>query len=336
VNARSHLPLVFLLILLFSAVGQGQTTPPAEPEFSRERPRKISFQTDWFPQAEQGGFYQAVAKGFYAEVGLDVTVVPGGPGAGATQRVAKGEAEIAMGRSDTVILAAANQALPLLIIGAITQHDYEALLVHDDSPVHTFADLQNRAVIASPGQPWILFLQKKVGLTFRVTPAKGNLKAFLEDPTAVQQCIYTNEPFTARNSGAKVRILPIAATGYDVYTVLFCRREFAEHNPNATRAFVAASLRGWRNFIEENPEPAFAEILRTNPAISRDLLVFSRGEMMRHHITTGDNPKGETLGQLSRDRLRNEINTLAELGISKKTPTVDEIASWDYLPKTAK
>ena len=39
----------------------------------------VSFGTNWLAQAEHGGFYQSVADGTYAECGLDVTVVPGGP-----------------------------------------------------------------------------------------------------------------------------------------------------------------------------------------------------------------------------------------------------------------
>jgi NitT/TauT family transport system substrate-binding protein len=68
--------------------------------------RKVSLQTDWFPQAEHGGFYQAVAKEFYREAGLDVRLLPGGPGAGINLKVAKGDADFGMNRSDDLILAA--------------------------------------------------------------------------------------------------------------------------------------------------------------------------------------------------------------------------------------
>ena len=40
---------------------------------------KVSYGTNWVAQAEHGGFYQSVADGTYAECGLDVTIVPGGP-----------------------------------------------------------------------------------------------------------------------------------------------------------------------------------------------------------------------------------------------------------------
>ena len=40
---------------------------------------KVSFGTNWVPEAEHGGFFQAVADGTYKRYGLDVTIVPGGP-----------------------------------------------------------------------------------------------------------------------------------------------------------------------------------------------------------------------------------------------------------------
>ena len=51
---------------------------------------KITFGTDWLAQAEHGGFYQAVANGYYKKRGLDVTIRMGGPGANPTQMVATG------------------------------------------------------------------------------------------------------------------------------------------------------------------------------------------------------------------------------------------------------
>ena len=40
---------------------------------------EVSFGTNWVPEAEHGGYYQAAADGTYEACGLDVTIVPGGP-----------------------------------------------------------------------------------------------------------------------------------------------------------------------------------------------------------------------------------------------------------------
>ena len=90
----------------------------AEPVPAGEKPLvKVGFQLDWFPSAEHGGHFEALAKNYYRDAGLDVTIVPGGPGVSGLQKIAMGQIEFAMGRSDDVILAV-SRGLPLLIVGA--------------------------------------------------------------------------------------------------------------------------------------------------------------------------------------------------------------------------
>lgn len=60
---------------------------------------RVSYATNWYAQAEHGGFYQAVATGIYREHGLDVTIKMGGPGINITQVLAGGAAEFAMGEA---------------------------------------------------------------------------------------------------------------------------------------------------------------------------------------------------------------------------------------------
>ena len=44
-----------------------------------QAPVKLTFATNWYAEAEHGGFYQAIAEGIYKKHGLDVTVKMGGP-----------------------------------------------------------------------------------------------------------------------------------------------------------------------------------------------------------------------------------------------------------------
>lgn len=39
----------------------------------------VTLQTDWYPQPEHGGFYDALIRGYYKDEGLDVKILPGGP-----------------------------------------------------------------------------------------------------------------------------------------------------------------------------------------------------------------------------------------------------------------
>ena len=79
---------------------------PRKPEL-----HKVVLQTDWFPQAEHGGFYQALARGFYTQAGLDVEIRSGGPGVGIKVPVSTGDVDFGMNRSDDVMVVASGWSL---------------------------------------------------------------------------------------------------------------------------------------------------------------------------------------------------------------------------------
>ena len=293
--------------------------------------RKVVFQTDWFPQAEHGGYYQALAKGFYREAGLDVEILPGGPGAGIKLKTAKGEADFGMLKSDDIMLAA-HQGLPLVMVMASMQHDPQAILVHDSSPVRTLRDLDGRTVNAAPGMTWIRYVQKKYDITFNLTPPNYGIGQFLANPDTIQQCIVTNEPFIAQQHGKKVRTIMLADSGYDCYPVVFCRRELVRLAPEVVRAFVAASIRGWRDYLDGDPEPANAAILERNKHMTPELLRFSRSEMILRSLVHGDASKGEDIGQLSLARLAEEMQTLVDLKVLEAPVAINAVATKEFLP----
>ena len=54
--------------------------------------KPVSLQLEWVEQAQFAGFYVAKDKGFCAEEGLDLTILPGGPNVRSIQQVASGAA----------------------------------------------------------------------------------------------------------------------------------------------------------------------------------------------------------------------------------------------------
>lgn len=293
--------------------------------------RKVVFQSDWFPQAEHGGFYQALAKGFYRQAGLDVEIRPGGPGVGIKVPVATGDVDFGMNRSDDVMMVA-SQGLPLVMVAAVLQHDPQALMVHEDSPVKSFKDLKGRAVTASVGMTWIPFIQKKYGIKFDLKPNSYSVAAFLADRDTIQQCFVTNEPFFAQQNGVRVRTLSVAQTGFDVYHTIICRRELVRLAPDLVRVFVAASIRGWRDYLDHDPAPAHDLILKRNAHMTREQLEFSRTELTVRSLVTGDRDKGEDIGQLSLARLADQRDVLLDLKILDVPVAVATVATRDFLP----
>lgn len=332
---RFPLSLLCCVLLPFVAGGCGRKEDARSPSASTEAGaakaalQRVVLQTDWFPQAEHGGFYQALAKGFYADAGLDVQILPGGPGAGIKLKVARGDADFGMLKSDDVIVAA-SRGMPFTLVMATMQHDPQAVMVHESSPVRTIPDLNGRVVIASPSMTWIPYVQKKYGIKFDLKPNVYGLGEFLATPDAIQQCLVTNEPYFARKNGRAVRTVSLAESGYDCYPSVFCRQEFARKSPALVRAFAQASIRGWRDYLESDPSPAHQLILARNPQTSAEFLAFSREQLIARRLVHGDAAKGEDIGRLERERIAGEIRTLIDLKILDAPVALESVLSGDF------
>ncbi len=328
-DSRRGIGLLLLAVLAGGCARQQAAVSPATGL------RKVVLQSDWFPQAEHGGFYQALAKGFYREAGLDVEILPGGPGATIKLSVAKGIADFGLYRSDDVIVAA-SRGLPLIMVGAVLQHDPEALLVHESSPVRTLRDLAGRSVIAPLSMTWIPYVKKKYGIEFDLRPLNYGLAIFLADQDAIQQCMMTSEPYFAEQRGVRVRTVPLAGSGYDPYHTIICRRELVRTSPEVVRAFVAASIRGWRDYLEGDPTPAHALIRQRNSQMSEGQLAYSRNALITHALVSGNPAHGERIGQISIARIQQQIDVLTEVKILEVPVAAARVVTRAFLPAEAR
>ncbi|HZZ20868.1 MAG TPA: ABC transporter substrate-binding protein, partial [Opitutaceae bacterium] len=208
----------------------------------------INLQLDWYPAPEHGGFFQAVSKGYYKDAGLDVTISSGGATGFGLQKVSTGRMDFAIGPNADVILAI-KQGLPLVLVGVYMEHDPQAIMVHEESSVKSFKDLDGKSVMAVPGANWMAYLQYHYRISLNTVPMDYGLARFFADKDFIQQCFISNEPYGAELHGQKARALLIADSGFDPYRVIYTSRKFAREHPEAVRAFIAASLKGWADFL---------------------------------------------------------------------------------------
>ena len=274
----------------------------------------IVLQTDWYPQPEMGGFYEAQLEGLYKAQGLDVEIAPGGPTIVAGQKIASGQAQFAMGSSDSVLVDNA-RGIPEVAVAATMQQDPQAVMVHADSPVRTFADLNGRTVAVKPGSIWFQYLVKRYNLTeTREIPATYSVANFLQDPAYIQQAFVTSEPFFAQKAGAPTRTLLISSTDYQPYRVFFTSRPFLQAHPDLVRKFVAASLQGWRDYLAD-PVQANAAIAKLNPAMSPDWMKFSIDTLKQDHFVEGLDTPDSHLGHMTPTRWNTLYQQLLDLKV---------------------
>jgi NitT/TauT family transport system substrate-binding protein len=130
------------------------------------------------------------------------------------------------------------------------------------------------------------------------------------------------------HSGIKVRALWVKDTGCDAYMALESSDRFVAAHPDTVRAFVAASIAGWRGYLAD-PASADAEILRLNPAMTALQLNLSRKALQDYRVVGAD----DAIGHLDPDRLKNQYGILRDLHIINTDYDYSKAFTTEFIPK---
>jgi len=294
------------------------------PDETAEGLTPIVLQTDWYPQPEHGGFYQALLDGGYRGAGMDVEIRPGANVQGIYQLVATGRVQFSIGTSDN-LLAAIARDLPLVGVAAYFQHDPQCVMVHASSDVHRLEDLDGRNVMIGPSLNYVEYLRRSLDIRINVLPLDWSLVRFVADPSFIQQCFVTSEPYYVRQKGIEPRVLPLWESGFDPYRVVYTSRDFAASHPDLVRRFTAATLEGWRTFMSGDRSATLDHIAKLNPQHSSESMAWTVEQMRAYHLTDGFAERGEALGRIARERLETQIAQLAKLDLLERTIAADEV-----------
>lgn len=231
---------------------------------------EITLSLDWTPNTNHTGIYVALAKGYFEEAGLSVTVVQP-PETGAAAMCAAGQAQFAVEAQDTLAAAfVTDEPLGVTAVAALLQHNTSGIISRAgegmDRPKglenHTYSTWDSpielatlRAVVERDGGDF-----DKVNLIPNtITDEAGALREHLTDAIWV---FYGWGCIAAELSGLDFDYFNFRDIDpvFDYYTpVLIANNTFLEEHPDETRAFLDALRRGYEYAID-NPEEA-AQIL---------------------------------------------------------------------------
>jgi NitT/TauT family transport system substrate-binding protein len=265
---------------------------------------KIVFATDWRAQAEQGGFYQALATGEYANRGLDVEIKQGGPAVNVPQLLSTGAVDMGMGSNSFIVLNLAQEKAPVRAVAAFMQKDPQVLIAHDGQGIESIADLKGHPILLSDASVtafWV-WLKAKYGFTDdQVRKYTFNSAPFLQDKRVAQQGYVTSEPYTLETvAKVKPKVFLLADSGYPGYAALVLVNDrLIKENPKAVRAFVEATAAGWTSYLHGDPRPGDALIRKDNPEMAQDVLDHAREKIRAYGLVDGGDAKTLGLGAMT-------------------------------------
>ena len=335
--------LRFLAIALVAILAACSPAKPEAAKGSGPHLTPIRFATDWRAEAEHGGFYEALAEGEYARRGLDVKIIQGGPGVNVPQLLAAGSVDLGVGSNGFVVMNLAQEGVPVRAVAAVFQKDPQVLIAHPDAGVNSLADLKGHPVLlgdASVTTFW-LWLKAKYGLTDdQVRKYTFNNGPFLADKRAVQQGYVTSEPYTIeKQTGLKPKVFLLADNGYPGYaTMILAPETLIAKDPAAVKAFVEATAKGWRDYLNGDPRPADALIRKDNPEMTQDVLDQARAKLKANAIVEGDDaPTGAKatggIGAMTDARWKTFFDMATATGVYPKTLDYKRAYTLQFLPK---
>lgn len=230
----------------------------SSPSFAAEH---VTVRLKWLNQAQFAGYYVAQEKGYYKAAGLDVSIQPGGPNFPAIQMVAGGGEQFGVTGADQILLARA-KGVPVVAVAVTYRRDPFVLFSLKKSGITSVEQFKGKTIAVQVGGNEELIYRamlKKAGLSAsEVTemPAGFDITPVLDGQASVWPGYVINEVLAAKEKGVDVNIISPSSYGISLYAdTLFTTEAMLKDKPQVVRAFVAATLKGWRDAVA-NPEEA--------------------------------------------------------------------------------
>lgn len=301
--------------------------------------KKVTFVLDWTPNTNHTGLYVAMAKGYFADAGLDVEVVQP-PEDGAEVLVGSGKADFGMSFQDSMAPAlVGDNALPITAVAAVIQHNTSGIVSRKGEGMDTPKGLENHKYAT-----WDMPVEKAM-LKDVVTSDGGDFSKVELIPSTVTDEVSALQSksvdaiwifhawagIACQVAGLKTDYFAFKDINqvFDYYTpVIIANNDFLQNDPDTARAFLSALAKGY-NYAIENPDDAAQILIDQNPELKdSEALVKASQEYLAGQYTAD----AAQWGIFDADRWNAFYNWLNDNGLS--TPEIPENTGFtnDYLP----
>jgi NitT/TauT family transport system substrate-binding protein len=282
------------LVALFAAAsiavaacsgGGSSAAPSAEPSEGTGELIPIRLQLQWFPQAQFAGYYAALAEGYYADEGFDVSILPGAVEIVPATVVAGGQAEFGISWVPRM-LAPRESGADGVVIGQIFQRSPTLQVSFKEAGITTPEDLAGKRIGSwGFGNEAELYAGlRKAGLdpaTENIVAQQFDMVAFVAGEIDAAQAMIYNEYAQVLetinpDTGELFQPEDLNVISWEDYgTSMLQDAIFAseawlaeEGNEDIAVKFLKASFKGWI-FCRDNPEACVDHVLASDAALPK-------------------------------------------------------------------
>jgi NitT/TauT family transport system substrate-binding protein len=306
----------------------------------------IKFQLDWRFEGPAALFLQPVAKGYFRDAKLDVSVDAGTGSGAAVQRVATGTYD--MGFADLAALMefhannpdAPNKPVAVMMVYNNTP---AAVMALKKSGIKSPADLNGKklgAPVFDAGRRGFPIFQKANNIAnvnwVSMDPPLRETMLARGDLDAITGFSFTSL-LNLEARGVKLQdvvTLPYADHGVKLYgNVIIASAKLVKENPAAIRSFLSAFTKGAKE-VMANPDASIDHVKQRDGIISTDLEK-RRLRMAIDAVIASPDARAEGFGQVNPGRLSLMASQVSDAFNTKTRVKPDEVWNGSFLPAKA-
>ncbi len=336
---RNRSVVTAALALAVTLVGAlGAPSPPAGA--AARPPENVKMRLSFTPFAAHIPFYVAQGKGYFAENGLEVEILPGRGSGFAAQVVGSGTEQFGLADAASMITAR-SRGVPIVSLGNTQQDSGVALFATVKSGIQKPEEIKGRSVGVFAGSTTEIFLKAflaKHGMTMNdikpiIVRPGGDLPLVLDGRIEAMSTVYNNELIAWKilQPQLDLRIWRMSELGFDApgYAVI-ANEAFLKEKPQVVRGFVVATFKALE-YANAHPEEAVDLLVKGVPELKAPIELAKWKAMIpgstspvteRRGLGAHDRPKWEALAGL-----------LKTYEVIKQDVNFDALLHDEYLPK---
>ena len=288
---------------------------------------KFIFTPQWTAQAQFAGYYVALEKGFYKDLGLDVEIVHPSVTQSAINRIQNNESH-----ATTLQLAQAMEivgdGIPLVNILQTSMNN--AMVIVSRRGKNPLEQQGEKVGIWQAGFGQIaICMSINENLGYRWVPFANNVNLFIEGAVDATLAMSYNEYYQLKQTGIEFtedNVYRFCDHGYNIQEDgVYVTKEFYEKNKDLAERFAAASRQGWEWAIQ-NPEETLEIVMMY---VQKDHIATNRvlQKLMLDEVLSllKDRESGQYEFRLRPDMVKQASDLMVENGMLDREVTYDEL-----------
>jgi polar amino acid transport system substrate-binding protein len=296
--------------------------------------KSVTLQPSWLEQFQFSGYYIAKEKGFYNDVGLDVTIKPYQFGVDAVQQINDREIDFAVGYEKLIAEMAQNKKI--VILYALFQSSPIVLLSTKESKINTINEFVGKKIMATSNDINQASLKAMLNSNhiqledINLIPHSHNINDLVNKKTDLISAYISKAPYELSKMGVEYNLFNPKDYGFDMYSdFLYTSEELIAQDINTVKAFKAASLKGWQyafSHIDETVDLILAKYNEQN--LTKEELLFEGAELKKLALFNTN-----AIGTIDENKLNRIWDVYKILGVIKGDLDVGHLVFDDKNPR---